>query len=71
MTPKTQENGLIGHIVALTWQKRIQKKDSNDIYLEDLCYNAQQAVEKAIKAVFIKYGIDFPFTHDIAELLSL
>ena len=47
------------------------KKDPNDVYLEDLCYNAQQAVEKAIKAVFIKYGIDFPFTHDIAELLSL
>ncbi|HGJ66807.1 TPA: HEPN domain-containing protein [bacterium] len=47
------------------------KKDPNDVYLEDLCYNAQQAVEKAIKAVFIKYEIDFPFTHDIAELLSI
>jgi len=47
------------------------KKDPNDVYLEDLCYNAQQAVEKAIKAIFIKYGMDFPFTHDIAELLSL
>jgi HEPN domain-containing protein len=47
------------------------KKDPNDVYLEDLCYNAQQAVEKAIKAVFIKYNVDFPFTHDIAELLSL
>jgi len=47
------------------------KKDPNDVYLEDLCFNAQQAVEKAIKAILIKYGIDFPFTHDITELLSL
>jgi len=47
------------------------KKDPNDVYLEDLCYNAQQAAEKAIKAIFVKYAINFPFTHDIAELLSL
>ncbi len=32
------------------------------VYLEDLCFDAQQSVEKAIKAVFIKHGIDFPYT---------
>jgi len=40
-------------------------------YLEDLCYDAQQAAEKAVKAVFIKRGLDFPYVHDLARLLSL
>jgi HEPN domain-containing protein len=31
----------------------------NDIYLEDLCFHAQQAAEKAIKALLIKRGIEF------------
>lgn len=39
--------------------------------MEDLCFNAQQAVEKAIKGVLIKFGVEFPYTHDIAELLTL
>jgi len=30
------------------------------VYLEDLCFNAQQAAEKAIKALLIAYGIRFP-----------
>ena len=40
-------------------------------YLEDLCFQAQQAAEKAIKAVMIKRGVDFPYVHDLARLLSL
>jgi len=43
----------------------------NDIYLEDLCFHAQQAAEKAIKALLIKRGIEFPYVHDVAELLTL
>ena len=42
-----------------------------DILLEDLCFDAQQAAEKAIKAVLVHRGIRFPKTHAIAELLSL
>ncbi len=42
-----------------------------DVYLEDLCFDAQQAAEKAIKAVFLKKGITFPYTHDLADLLTL
>jgi len=34
-------------------------------------FNAQQAVEKALKAVLAKHGQDFPFTHDIALLIEL
>jgi HEPN domain-containing protein len=41
------------------------------IYLEDLCFDAQQAAEKAIKAVFIHRGLHFPYVHDLRRLLQL
>jgi len=37
---------------------------------EDLAFHSQQAAEKAIKAVYVKHGIRFRYTHDIGELLS-
>lgn len=41
------------------------------MYLEDLCFDAQQTAEKAIKAVLIKQDVKFPYIHDLAELLTL
>jgi HEPN domain-containing protein len=41
------------------------------VYLEDLCFDAQQAAEKAIKAVLIARGADFPPIHDLAGLLTI
>ena len=40
-------------------------------YLEDLCFEAQQAAEKSIKARLIARDINFPYVHDLALLLSL
>ncbi len=40
-------------------------------YLEDLCFEAQQAAEKSIKAVMIARNIEFPYVHDLDHLLSL
>ena len=40
-------------------------------YLEDSCFDAQQATEKAIKAVMIMQDIDFPYTHDLAHLMMI
>ncbi len=42
-----------------------------DAYLEDLCFEAQQAAEKAIKAVLIRRAVEFPYVHDLAHLLAL
>lgn len=59
------------------WLNRAQsnlalaKKVGNGIYLEDLCFQAQQAAEKSIKAILIKRGVEFPYVHDLAELLTL
>lgn len=41
------------------------------VYLEDLCFDAQQAAEKALKALLICRGVRFPYVHDLAELLGL
>lgn len=38
---------------------------------ELLCFHAQQAAEKAIKAVLVGKGIDFPRTHSIQGLLEV
>ncbi len=40
-------------------------------YLEDFCFDAQQAAEKAIKAVFMAHGTAFPYIHDLGRLLTL
>ncbi|MBM3744463.1 MAG: HEPN domain-containing protein [Acidobacteria bacterium] len=42
-----------------------------EVLFEDLCYSAQQAAEKAIKAVFVRRGQAFPFTHNLDRLLEL
>jgi HEPN domain-containing protein len=41
-----------------------------DVLFEDLCFDAQQAAEKAIKAVVLE-GRRVPRTHDLAELVNL
>jgi len=35
------------------------------VYLEDLCFDAQQAAEKALKALLICRGVRFPYVHDL------
>jgi HEPN domain-containing protein len=39
-------------------------------FYEDLCFHAQQAAEKAIKAVYQFHGLIFRYTHDLEELLA-
>ncbi len=42
-----------------------------DVLLEGLCFHAQQAAEKALKAVLVAQGLSFPKTHSIRMLLDL
>ncbi len=38
---------------------------------EHLCFHAQQAAEKSLKAVLLHLGVNPPFTHDLQTLLTL
>jgi len=46
-----------------------QAKIIQHIYYEDLCYQSQQAAEKALKGLLICYGVEPEFTHNIEILL--
>jgi len=43
--------------------------NQEDILAEQICFHAQQAVEKSLKAILIHAHVDFPFTHDLHELI--
>ena len=49
----------------------LAKQRSKEIYPEDLCFQAQQAAEKAIKALYISKNVAFPYIHDISQLLAV
>jgi HEPN domain-containing protein len=42
-----------------------------ELMLEGLCFHAQQAAEKSIKAVLIDAGVAFPKVHSIERLIDL
>jgi HEPN domain-containing protein len=39
-------------------------------FYEDLAFHAQQAAEKAVKAVYRAKGLEFRYTHDLGQLLD-
>jgi len=65
--------------IILNWLKRARSnlerakigKISQGILYEDLCFDAQQAVEKSLKAILINLNQYFPNTHSIGILLKL
>lgn len=50
-------------------RSRIEKK-SRYIKYEDICYDCQQCVEKALKALLVLEKIDFEWTHNIGVLIK-
>jgi HEPN domain-containing protein len=50
---------------------RTNQAKPDGVYWEDICFDAQQATEKALKALLLKRDIPFRYVHDIGELLSL
>lgn len=39
--------------------------------LDTVCFHAQQAVEKSLKAILALHEIEYPWWHDLGELLEL
>lgn len=44
---------------------------SEQVLPQQICFHAQQAAEKALKAVLLSGRVDFPLTHDIEQLLEI
>ena len=40
-------------------------------YPRQVCFLAQQAAEKSLKAIFVLLNLDFPYTHDLDRLRDL
>jgi HEPN domain-containing protein len=64
--------------VAAEWLRRARSNLARakqpkppEVFWEDLCFDAQQAAEKAVKAVLVRHQIDYPRTHRMSELLVL
>ena len=49
----------------------IAETDIPEVLYEIRCFHAQQAVEKALKAILIASGIEIRKTHRIAEIIHL
>jgi len=45
--------------------------DDGSVAPRQSCWLAQQAAEKALKAVLVESGLSFPKTHDLERLVSL
>lgn len=46
-------------------------RESPDILPEQVCFHAQQAIEKAIKGLMVHLHIRFPPVHDLEQLLEI
>jgi HEPN domain-containing protein len=62
---------------ALEWLRRARGNLARarqpkpvEAYWEDLCFDAQQAAEKAVKAVPLWQDVEVPYVHDIDALLE-
>lgn len=66
--------------VVQSWVKKAENdlknathtlKMGDDCPYDTVCFHAQQAAEKYIKALLTYFSVDFPKSHDIGELISL
>ncbi len=73
MQPNEIEPGEPGDWLRHAWSDlELARVGRNSrILLEDLCFHAQQATEKALKAVLVFRSAPFPKTHNIRTLMDL
>ncbi len=73
MLPEEIEPGEPGDWLRHAWSDLELARTSRKtkILLEDLCFHAQQATEKALKAVLVFKSVPFLRTHNIRTLMDL
>lgn len=53
------------------WNLARLARNHKTVLPEQVCFHAQQACEKALKAVLLCKGLEFPLVHDIEVLLEI
>ena len=48
----------------------LARRREPDVYLEDLCFECQQAAEKALKGLILSRGGELPYIHDLNLLVA-
>ncbi|BCB27266.1 DNA-binding protein [Sulfurimicrobium lacus] len=71
MTPALEEAWRLLRIAQGDRDAFLVLKNAPHIRLPVACFHAQQAVEKALKAVLTVQGVPFRRTHELAELAQL
>ena len=66
--PRAQAAEWLAHAKSNLILARSPKPDG--VLWDHLCFEAQQAAEKAVKAALVAREIEFPATHDIGALLT-
>jgi HEPN domain-containing protein len=67
---------------ALDHARALLQKAANDLVaaqatlatghaFDTVCFHAQQAVEKSLKAILALHDVEYPWRHDLGELLEL
>lgn len=67
----------MGRELSTLWLERARgslnlaiRGKQDGVFLEDLCFHAQQAAEKAVKALLLDCDQDVPRTHSLTALLQ-
>ncbi len=73
MPPKEIEHGEPEDWIRRAWSdlELARTPRKTKILFEDLCFHAQQATEKALKAVLVFKSVPFMRTHNIRTLMDL
>jgi len=60
----------LAHAAGDLHYARLGQKDP-DVLRNLVVFHAQQAIEKALKATLVEHKIEFPRTHDLAQLVEI
>jgi HEPN domain-containing protein len=70
MPPKPTPGTPAEWLVRAEGSLALARVQAEGVLLEDLCYQAQQSVEKALKAVILTHAPSCPYVHDLDLLLE-
>lgn len=71
MKPHVEEAVQVLRIAARDVQAFDVLKETPEVHISIVCFHAQQAIEKSLKAVLFLHQIEFRRTHNLTELAGL